>query len=111
MMQKQKGFTIIELIVVIAIIAVLAAIVMVNVTIYIGKSKDAAIKGDLNSLLNASVIYSQDPAGGNGNFNGFCDSSAVGKVKTALEGNMALDPFLSCLDGGNAIPPYPCDTD
>ena len=41
-MNKQKGFTIIELIVVIAIIAILAAIVMVNVTQYINKGKDAA---------------------------------------------------------------------
>ena len=40
-MNKQKGFTIIELIVVIAIIAVLAAIVMVNVTKYIAQGKDA----------------------------------------------------------------------
>ena len=48
-MQKSKGFTIIELLVVIAIIAVLAAIVLVNVTQYINKGKDAAIKGNLTS--------------------------------------------------------------
>ena len=34
-MKNKKGFTIIELIIVIAIIAVLAAIVLVNVTQYI----------------------------------------------------------------------------
>lgn len=56
-MQKQKGFTIIELIVVIAIIAVLAAIVLVNVTQYINKSKDAAAQGNLASMLTASAIY------------------------------------------------------
>ena len=49
-MNKQKGFTIIELIVVIAIIAILAAIVLVNVTSYINKAKDAAIKSDLAIL-------------------------------------------------------------
>jgi len=51
------GFTIIELIVVIAIISVLAAIVLVNVTGYINKGKDAAIKGNLSSLMvDAAVI-------------------------------------------------------
>ena len=44
------GFTIIELIVVIAIIAVLAAIVLVNVTGYINKAKDARIKSDMGNI-------------------------------------------------------------
>jgi len=56
-MQKREGFTIIELIVVIAIIAVLAAIVLVNVTQYINKSKDAAIKGNLRTIQAGAVIY------------------------------------------------------
>lgn len=67
-MKKDKnklltGFTIIELIVVIAIIAVLAAVVAVNVASYIAKGKDAAIKGNLNSLLvNSSVWFdTQNP--------------------------------------------------
>lgn len=54
---KQKGFTIIELIVVIAIIAVLATIVMINVTSYINKSKDASIQGNLASLLVNAAAY------------------------------------------------------
>jgi len=53
----QKGFTIIELIVVIAIIAVLAAIVMVNVTSYIGKSKDAAIRGNMQTIATSAAAY------------------------------------------------------
>ncbi|MEI7424793.1 MAG: prepilin-type N-terminal cleavage/methylation domain-containing protein [Candidatus Staskawiczbacteria bacterium] len=48
-MNKSKGFTIIELIVVIAIIAILAAIVMVNVTQYINKSKTAAVQANLDT--------------------------------------------------------------
>lgn len=47
---KIKGFTIIELIVVIAIIAILASVVMVNVTQYINKSKDASIKANMDSI-------------------------------------------------------------
>ena len=49
-MNKQKGFTIIELIVVIAIIAILAAIVLVNVTVYINKAKDARINSDIGNI-------------------------------------------------------------
>ena len=59
-MKKQKGFTIIELIVVIAIIAVLAAIVLVNVTQYIAKSRDAAIKGNMATIVTNSAVYFGD---------------------------------------------------
>lgn len=56
-MNKSKGFTIIELIVVIAIIAVLAAIVMVNVTQYINKGKDASTIGNLNTMVTNAAVY------------------------------------------------------
>src|SRR3989344_2691579 len=57
-MNKSKGFTIIELLVVVAIIAVLAAIVLVNVTQYINQGKNAAIKGNMTTMLtNAAVHY------------------------------------------------------
>ncbi len=59
-MNKQKGFTLIELIVVIAIIAILAAIVLVNVTSYINKSKDAAIRSDLSNIaLGMAVCFAE----------------------------------------------------
>jgi len=59
-MNKQKGFTIIELIVVIAIIAVLAGIVMINVAGYITKSKDAAIRSDLSNIaLGMGACYAE----------------------------------------------------
>ncbi len=54
---KSKGFTIIELLVVVAIIAVLASIVLVNVTSYIARGKDAAIKGNLSTILTNAAIY------------------------------------------------------
>jgi prepilin-type N-terminal cleavage/methylation domain-containing protein len=56
-MQKTKGFTIIELIVVIAIIAVLASIVLVNVTSYINKSRDSSIKANLATILVNATDY------------------------------------------------------
>ena len=74
-MQKQKGFTIIELIVVIAIIAVLASIVMVNVVAYINKAKDSSIKANLNTIRTNAVVYMSDTAKGNGDYNGFLNTT------------------------------------
>jgi prepilin-type N-terminal cleavage/methylation domain-containing protein len=70
-MNKSKGFTIIELIVVIAIIAVLATIVLVNVTQYINKGKDAAIKGNVATIITNAAVYFDDINGGNGDYIGF----------------------------------------
>ncbi len=54
---KNKGFTIIELIVVIAIIGVLAGIVAVNVNNYLKKSRDARRKTDISQLMAALELY------------------------------------------------------
>ena len=68
---KSKGFTIIELLVVIAIIAVLAAIVLVNVTAYINRGRNAAIKGNLSTvLINGAQYYDA-----NGSYSGFCGTA------------------------------------
>jgi len=75
------GFTIIELIVVIAIIAVLAAIVLVNVTQYINKGKDAAIQGDLASVMtNAAVFYDTTST-----YTGNCASTIAAAALTAAK--------------------------
>ncbi len=63
-----KGFTIIELLVVVAIIAVLAAIVLVNVTGYINQGKNSAIKGNEATVLTNGAVYFDQ----NGNYTAFC---------------------------------------
>lgn len=72
-MKTSKGFTIIELLVVIAIIAVLAAVVMVNVTSYVGKAKDASVKADLSQISTTAAVYSDDNGG---NMDALCTGSA-----------------------------------
>jgi len=57
MFNKNKGFTIIELIVVIAIIAVLAAIVLTNVSGYINRAKEARASDDFNNIAKAIQIF------------------------------------------------------
>jgi prepilin-type N-terminal cleavage/methylation domain-containing protein len=76
-----KGFTIIELLVVIAIIGVLAAIVLVNVTRYIDKGKDAAAKGDMATIFtNAITFYNE-----NSSFNGVKSDTDYGNSVDAIE--------------------------
>jgi len=56
-MKKTQGFTIIELLVVIAIIAILASIIIVNVSGYIVRARDAARKEDLRNIAIALEMY------------------------------------------------------
>ncbi|MDP2741313.1 MAG: prepilin-type N-terminal cleavage/methylation domain-containing protein [bacterium] len=92
-MNKSKGFTIIELIVVIAIIAVLAAIVMVNVTSYIAKGKDVSIKGNLSTALTNAAVYYDTIT----NYTSVCTDAVYG-FKTALDaaGSVAGAAMIDC---------------
>ncbi len=80
-MQNQKGFTIIELIVTIAIIAVLAVIVSVSVMSYLNRSKDASIKADMSNLISKGTVYFDS----HGEYGGFCGNvsatfNAINKI-------------------------------
>jgi prepilin-type N-terminal cleavage/methylation domain-containing protein len=105
-MQKQKGFTIIELLVVVAIIAVLTGIVLVNVTSYINKGKDAAMKGNLSTMLtNGAVFYSN-----NGNYTNFTTSTTSPKTVAAdCAGNSGFNgPCLALLNAGYTSITFTC---
>lgn len=73
-----KGFTLIELVVVIAIIAVLSGVILFSVTQYINKGKDSNISGNLAVLIPAGeVYYNAENSLNNDGYTGFCDSSVV----------------------------------
>lgn len=57
MLNLKKGFTIIELIVVIAIIAVLAGIVIMNISSYTGKAKLQRVYTEANSIEKALNLF------------------------------------------------------
>lgn len=61
MKQKLKGFTLIELIVVIAIIAVLAAILIPQIMGYVRKSKLEVMNNSAQEIFNQANIYIHDP--------------------------------------------------
>lgn len=48
---NKKGFTLVELIVVIVIILILAAVLVPNVTKYVGNARTASLKSDASAIL------------------------------------------------------------
>jgi general secretion pathway protein G len=54
---KEKGFTLIELMIVVAILATLAAIAIPKFTLIIEKSREGATKGNLGSIRSAASLY------------------------------------------------------
>lgn len=63
---SKKGFTIIELVVVIAIIAILASIVLISVSGYMNKAKDSAIKANLSTAQTTATVYLSDKSTSSG---------------------------------------------
>ena len=97
----KKGFTIIELIVVIAIIAILAAIVMVNVTKYINQSKDAAIQADLKAIQTNAIAWIANHNGvidGFFNDNEFLAAQAIANAggNQGIGGGLSSDSTKFC---------------
>ncbi|HXL72315.1 MAG TPA: type II secretion system protein [bacterium] len=54
---KEKGFTLIELMIVVAIIGILAAIAIPRFAQMLEKSKEGATKGNIGAMKSASEIY------------------------------------------------------
>ena len=63
MKNNKKGFTLIELMIVVAIIGILAAIAIPKFADLINKSKEGATKGSLSSVRSAIQVYFGDNEG------------------------------------------------
>lgn len=108
MNQKTKGFTIIELIVVIAIIAVLSSIIIANVNQYTAKARDAKRLGDKNAVIKALTLYASDNGG---DFPDYGNSlTCLGPNGSTCWGNQSgsdflvsdLRPYLATMPTNNA---------
>lgn len=74
MIKNKTGFTLIEILVVIAIVAIISSIILFSTTQYINKSKDANVVGNLAVLISAGEVYYN---GHDQSYDDFCDSSVV----------------------------------
>lgn len=74
--KNKKGFTLMELLVVVAIIGILAAIVLVSLNSARNKGKNAAIKAQMAQLRSAGEMYNEDNSG----FTGWCANAEEGRI-------------------------------
>ncbi|KAF0126938.1 MAG: hypothetical protein FD189_1336 [Elusimicrobia bacterium] len=82
MKNSKKGFTLIELMIVVAIIGILAAIAIPKFADLINKSKEGATKGALSSVRSAINVYYGDNEG-------WYPAGAVAANSTVLSGALA----------------------
>src|SRR6187455_1346132 len=95
MKKSKKGFTLIELMIVVAIIGILAAIAIPKFADLVTKSKESAVKGSLGSVRSALSIYYSDTEGV------FPSTGSLATALTAGSKYLKELPFIGVPKPGN----------
>jgi len=88
----EKGFTLIELVVVISIIALLTAIILFSIAQYINRGKDSNIAGNLAILVPAGEVYYNS---NDNSYEGFCNPSQNSVIKNTYD-QLPENPAGNC---------------
>lgn len=100
MKQMQKGFTLIELMIVVAIIGVLSAFAIPAYQDYVAKSAVTSASGTIKSLLTNADLYSQNNTTATsdiGKLGGAASMSTLGEITGTIEGAGAASTAVSTL--------------
>jgi prepilin-type N-terminal cleavage/methylation domain-containing protein len=96
---RQKGFTLVELLVVVAIIGILTSIVTLSLNIARGKGANAAVKANLKGLGGQAEVF-YDNSGGT--YVGFCGDPNVDlALKQASVSGTGVDTNSECQSSGS----------
>ncbi len=96
LIKREKGFTLIELMIVVAIIGILAAVAIPKFADLVTKSKEASVKGNLGTVRSALSIYYGDNDGnypGTANGDMFSALTNANKYLPGAAGIQSLGKF------------------
>ncbi len=99
----KKGFTLVELMIVIVIVGILASIIIANMTSSRNRAKDSSIQQSLRELRNAGELYFNEA----GTYDGICaedntisDAGNFGRIEDYINSNGGDE--IKCLDSDSA---------